>query len=60
MNRSKFCIKSALGTIIAIDSKRASAQKITNEKFGKDLYKVFPSALYTESLNDYLKKIAKS
>ena len=59
MNRTKYCIKTALGTIVAIDSKRSKAQKIANEKFGIDKYKVYPSSEYSESLENYLKRVAR-
>ncbi len=60
MNRTKYCIKNALGEIVAIHSKRSPAQKLANDKFGKDLYKVYPSSEYEETLEIYLKRIAKS
>ena len=60
MNRTKYCIKNALGEIIAINSKRSSAQKLADDKFGKDLYKVYPSSEYKETLENYLKRVAKA
>ena len=54
---NSYCIKTALGIIVKIHTNRSKAQKLVDQKLGAGKYSVYRTAMHTETLNDYLKRL---